>query len=520
MNSTPPGYYSTAGATEPSACGGPSLFCPGGESAPRTVTPGLETFTDGSIADAPTDLNDATTRTSQRACSDGVKCVAGLRVDCRIGSYCVGGKEFLCPPGVVGEGVELTSPSCSRPCPRGSWCSAGSTSPVACEAGTFGASEGLTHKVNCTRTPPGYYSTAGATEPSACGGPSLFCPGGEASPREVTDGFETFTDQALADARRRRRHVDAHLEPCGGGAKCVAGLAVPCKRGSYCVAGTETECPAGTYGASNAWSAKMIVPPARAARGARPARQHRLRAGGDVRRGGAVRRRGRLQADGSRLLLDGRCRPLSRRAAPARSRRRGGADKCTPCDAGTYQPDSGKANCEICTAGGFCEQGAASVTLCSAGFFSAAEGATATCERAPPGFYSTKGATVAAACGGPSLFCPGGEGAPQQVRPQLGDVPSPDTRPASTAPIAVASATPAVCVEAGKEELCGAKCEPKVWCSKYNDDAAACNNAYAQKGTGSYGRCEHDGGKCKLVGDEVCLRAQHDGRQRGRKHDG
>ena len=57
------------------------------------------------MADAPTDLNDATKRTSQRACSDGVKCVAGLRVDCRIGSYCVGGKEFLCPPGVVGEGV-------------------------------------------------------------------------------------------------------------------------------------------------------------------------------------------------------------------------------------------------------------------------------------------------------------------------------------------------------------------------------------------------------------------------------
>ena len=56
----------------------------------------------------------------------------------------------------------------------------------------------------------------------------------------------------------------------------------------------------------------------------------------------------------------------------------------------------------------------------------------------------------------------------------------------------------------GKEELCGAKCEPKVWCSVYNDNPAACNNAYAQKGTGTYGWCEHDGDKCKLVGDEVC----------------
>ena len=40
------------------------------------------------------------------------------------------------------------------------------------------------------------------------------------------------------------------------------------------------------------------------------------------------------------------------------------------------------------------------------------------------------------------------------------------------------------------EELCGAKCEPKEWCSKYNDDPAACINAYAELGTGgSYGWC-------------------------------
>ena len=59
----------------------------------------------------------------------------------------------------------------------------------------------------------------------------------------------------------------------------------------------------------------------------------------------------------------------------------------------------------------------------------------------------------------------------------------------------------------GKEQLCGANCEgdTRVWCSKYNDNPAACNNAYAQKGTGSYGWCEHDGGTCTLVGDEVCV---------------
>ena len=52
----------------------------------------------------------------------------------------------------------------------------------------------------------------------------------------------------------------------------------------------------------------------------------------------------------------------------------------------------------------------------------------------------------------------------------------------------------------GLELLCGANCEgdTRVWCSKYDDDAAACGNAYAQRVNGSYGRCEHSGDACTL----------------------
>ena len=43
-----------------------------------------------------------------------------------------------------------------------------------------------------------------------------------------------------------------------------------------------------------------------------------------------------------------------------------------------------------------------------------------------------------------------------------------------------------------------------VWCSEYNGDAASCNNAYAQRGNGFYGRCEYNGGSCTLEDNYDC----------------
>ena len=57
----------------------------------------------------------------------------------------------------------------------------------------------------------------------------------------------------------------------------------------------------------------------------------------------------------------------------------------------------------------------------------------------------------------------------------------------------------------GLDELCGAKCEPKQWCSVHHGDEAACVNSYVQRVTGGYGRCVFNGGKCTLgEGDEEC----------------
>ena len=47
------------------------------------------------------------------------------------------------------------------------------------------------------------------------------------------------------------------------------------------------------------------------------------------------------------------------------------------------------------------------------------------------------------------------------------------------------------------EQLCGAACEPKVWCSVYDGNQAACENAYVERAPGGvfsglYSRCEYN----------------------------
>ena len=94
---TPPGYYSANGSPDKTPCGGPSLYCPGGEGGPRTVSEGYETYTDAARPDAPFDLNSSLTRTSERPCADGDYCQAGLANPCPLGSFCGGGVQHTCP---------------------------------------------------------------------------------------------------------------------------------------------------------------------------------------------------------------------------------------------------------------------------------------------------------------------------------------------------------------------------------------------------------------------------------------
>ena len=48
----------------------------------------------------------------------------------------------------------------------------------------------------------------------------------------------------------------------------------------------------------------------------------------------------------------------------------------------------------------------------------------------------------------------------------------------------------------GRQIICGKACDPPVWCVTFDDDEAACNNAYAQLGDPAlnkpYGKCKYD----------------------------
>jgi hypothetical protein len=87
---------------------------------------------------------------------------------CEPGSYCTRGVSRLCPAGVFGCSIRLSTPSCSGNCSAGFYCLAGSTSvtqfacgvglgalaaSVYCPAGSSGA-------LSVDR---GYYSTGSAT---------------------------------------------------------------------------------------------------------------------------------------------------------------------------------------------------------------------------------------------------------------------------------------------------------------------------------------------------------------------
>ena len=58
------------------------------------------------------------------------------------------------------------------------------------------------------------------------------------------------------------------------------------------------------------------------------------------------------------------------------------------------------------------------------------------------------------------------------------------------------------------EQLCGAACEPKVWCSVYDGNQAACENSYVERAPGGvfsglYSRCEYN-----RDGDDRCTLTQ------------
>ena len=116
---TAAGYYSLAGSSQPTPCGASSLYCPGGEGLPRPVSPGYETYTNTTLnADlyVPQGGNEEPrTRTSQRPCSTGHYCQAGIAILCPVGAACVGGVKTECDV-TMGQYQNATGQTSCRTC--------------------------------------------------------------------------------------------------------------------------------------------------------------------------------------------------------------------------------------------------------------------------------------------------------------------------------------------------------------------------------------------------------------------
>ena len=140
-----PGYYCPAGSTTNDAvtCGGASFYCGVGDGAPTSVSTGYYSVGPAGT-DAPDD-GDAQHRTGQRPCEAGWYCVGGVRTQCAAGTY--GGSSGLssaqqclpCSAGFYGATAGRTQAKCSGPCPAGMYCPTGTVTPLACNAGRWGA---------------------------------------------------------------------------------------------------------------------------------------------------------------------------------------------------------------------------------------------------------------------------------------------------------------------------------------------------------------------------------------------
>lgn len=158
----PPGHYSTPDdgpaehRTDHDVCA-PGTFC---ESGVRHLCPeGTYGETWGLQTDG-----------CSSRCHSSTYCPEGsvLPTKCPPGFYCPSGRELIaCPAGTYGASSGLSQAACDGPCALGHYCPAASTSPTEldCPAGTFGQSTGITIAACSGLCPKGYFCPNATEDP-------------------------------------------------------------------------------------------------------------------------------------------------------------------------------------------------------------------------------------------------------------------------------------------------------------------------------------------------------------------
>jgi len=168
-NATDPGYYSPAGASLQTGCDPGTytqtsanaectdcperFYCPNTASTTWTDCPAGHYCEPGTHTPTRCPAGTYSDQTNRGNVTECVSCDAGKYCftnglteptgDCREGFFCPGGQSVDNPV--------------NYPCPTGSYCPAGSSSPDACPAGTYNPSTGLTNVTSCLDCTPGDY---------------------------------------------------------------------------------------------------------------------------------------------------------------------------------------------------------------------------------------------------------------------------------------------------------------------------------------------------------------------------
>ena len=278
---------------------------------------------------------------------------------------------YPCPPGFFGDthdAAAQTGSQCSGLCVAGTYCPAGTITPIVCTqgsycalgspfsvpclAGSYGASTGLKAATECSQCRAGSACTIGSTQPTACN-PGSYSGAGSGACVPCEKG--TYQDATGA----------SQCKDCTAGHYCPEGATVPLS--AACEPGTFLNPDVNTFSGQGDCLDCTV---------------------GHFCFGGAV---GQIECGSGTYASVERL------------------TECRECDEGSFQKERGATACEVCGAGHYCGRGAVAETPCPGGTFSNRTGRSRPdqCEDVPVHFWAPLGSALPEACPPSGFYCPG-----------------------------------------------------------------------------------------------------------------
>ncbi|ETO67181.1 hypothetical protein F444_15794 [Phytophthora nicotianae P1976] len=303
---TPAGYFSLAGALEPTGVCSPGFYCPIrstsrtqvpcppryylnrtmgqseddcavcvsgsycpiGTAYPVTCPAGYYCRT-GIASPEPCPIGTYSNATGLRTVDDCLQCPPGMYCDstaltvprglCDPGYYCTLGAYTSAPMNYESTIFGVTNRHTGDQCPPGAYCPLGSSSPTLCPPGTYNNFTGLESVGQCVPCPPGEYcETPGLLLPTGSCHPGFYCIGEATIPTqmETPAGFFSLVGAAAPSpcppGQFNLYPAQDKCAICPAGFYCgLPGTITPtiCPSGNYCPEGTglPVKCLPGTF---------------------------------------------------------------------------------------------------------------------------------------------------------------------------------------------------------------------------------------------------------------------------------